>query len=1027
MKAYRKQFLVATAAALVIMALAASFSAAAGVITVNSAADIVVDDGQCTLREAITAANTDTASGSMTGECAAGSGADTIAFNIGGGGAQTITLAAYLPNITTAMTVDGSTQPGYLDAPLIHIDFSGGSLGVVGATGVTVRALDLSWSGGSRAGTGVIFVDSRDIAVEGVTVQNRYTGIWILVSNGVSILNNVVTGNVENVLVNRASDVRVVGNDLRNAAGSNGSYAALRLRDVVPGVMELVGGMEVRNNMYGGSKFGLSLENLADLIISDGSVPGSSVILDAGSGMETVQLPFYLQNVDRTRVEHLNLSWTGSGRSGGGLAWLVSDDVTVEHVTVQNRGTGVFAGEVNGVKILNNVLSGNVENVSIRNSSDVRVVGNDLRNAVGSNGAYAALSLFGVVPGDQGLAGGVEIHDNLYGGSAWGVALENMADLTISDGSVPGSNIVLEAGSGMGTVSQSALWLMNVDRTRVEHLNLSWTGSDLLGVGLSLLNSDDVTIEHVTVQNRRAGMSIWEVKDVSILNNVVSGNSTNVGISYSRDVRVVGNDLRNNLSSYLDHSALYLFGIVPGDLGLAGGMEVHDNLYGGSARAVLVANMADLTISDGSVPNSSLILDAGSGLETVWHEALWLQNVDRTRVENLDLSWTGSIPLGQGLRINASDNGDRSEHLLLRQITVKNRKTGISLDGNTDVAVSCTTLMENTTGLSSGNSIGGALSEAHIAGNGAGITTGPSHPLFNAENNYWGHASGPRNLGGSGDSYSGNVDADPWLASMPACLVPDTDGDGVLDVDDNCPATPNPDQADMDGDGLGDACDPDIDGDGVLNTADNCPVTPNADQADLDGDGLGDVCDPDKDGDGVPNTSDNCPVNANSDQADTDADGIGDACDPDIDGDGVANTTDNCPVTPNADQADFDADGKGDACDNDDDNDGIRDARDACPFENPAGRDADQDGCIDRLGDLASLIKSFHLPKGFENSLLAKAANAEKSVDKGNYGAAANLLQALIAEVEAQRDKKIPGASADLLIAYVNNILATFP
>ena len=38
---------------------------------------------------------------------------------------------------------------------------------------------------------------------------------------------------------------------------------------------------------------------------------------------------------------------------------------------------------------------------------------------------------------------------------------------------------------------------------------------------------------------------------------------------------------------------------------------------------------------------------------------------------------------------------------------------------------------------------------------------------------------------------------------------PDGDGDGVPDAEDNCPATPNPDQADSDGDGFGDACDDD--------------------------------------------------------------------------------------------------------------------------------------------------------------------------------------------------------------------------
>jgi hypothetical protein len=38
--------------------------------------------------------------------------------------------------------------------------------------------------------------------------------------------------------------------------------------------------------------------------------------------------------------------------------------------------------------------------------------------------------------------------------------------------------------------------------------------------------------------------------------------------------------------------------------------------------------------------------------------------------------------------------------------------------------------------------------------------------------------------------------------------VEDSDGDGIVDVQDNCPKIPNPGQTDTDGDGLGDLCDP---------------------------------------------------------------------------------------------------------------------------------------------------------------------------------------------------------------------------
>ncbi|MCO6450242.1 MAG: thrombospondin type 3 repeat-containing protein [Caldilineales bacterium] len=236
-----------------------------------------------------------------------------------------------------------------------------------------------------------------------------------------------------------------------------------------------------------------------------------------------------------------------------------------------------------------------------------------------------------------------------------------------------------------------------------------------------------------------------------------------------------------------------------------------------------------------------------------------------------------------------------------------------------------------------------------------------------------------------------NGSEDVFVTKLAGFYLPDSDDDGVLDAEDNCPYTYNPGQDDMDDDGIGDACDVDVDGDGIANDDDNCPSTANPDQVDLDGDGIGDVCDPD------------------------------------VDGDGVFNAPDNCPVNPNPDQSDFDNDGLGDICDDDDDDDGFLDGEDVCPFENPGGLDANEDGCIDELADLDELVMSLDLPGGTENALLSKVENAAKSVAKGNYTAASNQLEAFINQVEAQRGKKLTDAEADMLIAYVQNVLATFP
>ena len=148
---------------------------------------------------------------------------------------------------------------------------------------------------------------------------------------------------------------------------------------------------------------------------------------------------------------------------------------------------------------------------------------------------------------------------------------------------------------------------------------------------------------------------------------------------------------------------------------------------------------------------------------------------------------------------------------------------------------------------------------------GGGITTG----ITTGGNTTGGETTGEDTTGGQttgGDIGSDVVEGDDTTAGEttgaedagppvdpgpppPPPTAKDTDEDGIPDKEDNCSFDQNPDQLDLDADGLGDTCDPDVDGDGVFNDADCEPLDAEVSPGNPETcDGFDNNCDGDIDG-----------------------------------------------------------------------------------------------------------------------------------------------------------------------------------
>ena len=340
---------------------------AATTITVNSTSDIAsATDGLCTLREAITAANSNAASGAVAGECSAGSGgSDTIDLTTVTG---TINLAGVLPDIASDMSINGpgSSQLTVRRNTSAFYRIFNITSGTVALSGLTVRDGRTADAADTNSSRGAGIQNLGTLTMNDVTVTANQTGnnqVGSLTTGGAR------GGGIYNEGTLTMTSCSVTGNVTGNsvAAGNDGgdgggifSFGTLTINHCV------VSGNTTGN--AAGSGFGGrggGIRNGGTLVVTNSTI-SNNVTGDSASGTGGSGGGIYNASVMTLINSTISGNSTGGpGSFGGGIGTqggttlrLVSGTIT-GNLASNDNGDGVFVGASTTVLVRNTIIAGN--------------------------------------------------------------------------------------------------------------------------------------------------------------------------------------------------------------------------------------------------------------------------------------------------------------------------------------------------------------------------------------------------------------------------------------------------------------------------------------------------------------------------------------------------------------------------------------------------------------------------------------------------------------------------------------------
>ena len=326
-------------------------------IKVNSTDDIIANDGLCTLREAVIAANTDTASGAMDGECRAGKGADTIKlkkgeykFMIIGAGednAQTGDL-----DILDDLTIKGKgAEKTLIDANNVDRAFHIMSNIKANFTGVTIK------NGYADDGEG-----------GGILSRGAITITHSTVSGNTAIGSYVVGGGIESTAA-----ITIINSEVSNnfAWGSTGAFGGGIYND---GTITIISSVVSDNTALGSSSnsgaYGGGIYTLGTMKMTNSRVSGNSASSESyyaiGGGISSAGT----MKMTNSTVSDNAASSTDSYAFGGGIyndngSTMKMTNVKVSGNTASSTNSGPLGGGIYNdyggtMKMTNVKISGNI-------------------------------------------------------------------------------------------------------------------------------------------------------------------------------------------------------------------------------------------------------------------------------------------------------------------------------------------------------------------------------------------------------------------------------------------------------------------------------------------------------------------------------------------------------------------------------------------------------------------------------------------------------------------------------------------